>query len=92
MRNEKYTHRKYNILGADLTDLELINKFNKWTLFLLLVIDFFRKYVWVAFLKDRKGVTITNAFQKILMNQDANQTKYGKTEAANFTIDQWNYG
>ena len=38
--------------------------------------------------KRRYNYGVTNAFQKILMNQDANQTKYGKTEAANFTIDQ----
>ena len=28
-------------------------------------------------LKDKKGITITNAFQKILENQIANQIKYG---------------
>ena len=28
--------------------------------------DIFSKYVWVVPLKDEKGITITNAFQKIL--------------------------
>ena len=29
-------------------------------------IDIFAKYAWVVSLKDKKGVTITNAFQKFL--------------------------
>ena len=34
--------------------------------FLLCVIDIFSKYAWVTPLKDKKGITITNAFQNIL--------------------------
>ena len=41
---------------------------NKGTSFLLCVIDIFTKYSWVASLKDKKIVTIVNAFQKILDN------------------------
>ena len=29
-------------------------------------IDFFSKYVWVVPLKDKRGITIVNAFQKII--------------------------
>ena len=54
---------KDNIWGAELTDMQLITKFNKGIRFLLCVINVFSKYV--APLKDRKVVTITNAFQKI---------------------------
>ena len=32
------------------------------------MIDLFSKYVWVFPLKDKKGVTIVNAFQSILDN------------------------
>ena len=52
-------------MGADLADMQLISKFNEGFRFLLCVIDIFSKYAWVIPLKD-KGVTITNAFQKIL--------------------------
>ena len=45
--------------------MHLTSKFNKGFRFLLCVIDIFSKYAWVAPLKDSKGVTITNAFQKI---------------------------
>ena len=46
--------------------MQLISKFNKRIRFLLRVIDIYSKYAWVAPLKDKKDVTIVNAFQKIL--------------------------
>ena len=46
--------------------MQLISKFNKGFIFLLCVIDIFSKYAWVVPLKDKKGVSIVNAFQKIL--------------------------
>ena len=61
-----YSGLKDNIWGADVADIQTITKFNKGTRFLLRVIDIFSKYAWVIPLKDKKGVTIVNAFQKIL--------------------------
>ena len=51
--------------------MQLITKFNKGFRFLLCVIDIFSKYAWVVPLKDKKGVIIVDAFQKIL--HDANR-------------------
>ena len=53
---------------ADSADMQLINKLNKRFRFLLCVIDIFSKYAWVVPLKDKKDVSIVNAFQKILNN------------------------
>ena len=61
-----YSGFKDNIWGADLADMQLISKFNKGFRFLLCVIDIFSKYAWVVPLKDKKGVSIVNVFQKIL--------------------------
>ena len=61
-----YSGFKDNIWGADLDDMQLISKSNKGFRFLLRVIDIFSKYAWVAPLKDKKGISIVNAFQKIL--------------------------
>ena len=45
----------------------VINKqINKGILILLCVIHIFSKYAWVVPLKDKKGITITDVFQKIL--------------------------
>ena len=46
--------------------MQLISKFNKGFRLLLCVIDMYSKYAGVIPLKDKKGITITNAFQKIL--------------------------
>ena len=53
-------------MGAGLAYMQLITKFNKEFRFLLCVIDIFSKYAWVVPLKDKKGISIANAFQKIL--------------------------
>ena len=54
-----------NIWRADFADIQLISNFNKGIRFLLCVIDIFSKYAWVIRLKDKKVITIANAFQKI---------------------------
>ena len=54
-----------NIWGEDLVDMQLVSKFNKRFRFLLCFINIYSKYAWVIPLKDKKGITITNAFQKI---------------------------
>ena len=51
-------------MGADLADMQLIRKFNEGFKFLLCVIYIFSKYAWVVPLKDKKGVSIVNAFHK----------------------------
>ena len=48
--------------------MQLISKFIEWIRFLLCVIDIYSKYAWVVPLKDKKAVTIVNAFQKVLDN------------------------
>ena len=40
--------------GADMTDMQLISKFNKGIRFLLCVIDSYSRYAWVFPLKDKK--------------------------------------
>ena len=52
-----------NISSADLADMQLISKFNKGIHFLLSVIDIFSKYTRVIPFKDKKCITITNAFK-----------------------------
>ena len=41
--------------------MQLISKSNKVICFSLCVIDIFSKYAWDIPLKDKKGITITNA-------------------------------
>ena len=62
-KRKGYSSFKDNIWGADLADMQVISKFNKEFRFLLCVIDIFGKYAWVVPLKDKRGVSIINAFQ-----------------------------
>ena len=58
-----------------MADIQLIGKYKKEFQFLVYIIDGFSKYGWVNLLKDKKFITITNAFQNICMNLNINQTK-----------------
>ena len=66
-----------NIWGADLADIymQLISKFHKRSCFLLFLTDIFSKYGWFIPLKDKKSITITNAFQKILDESSRKRNK-----------------
>ena len=53
-------------MGCWSSDVQLTCKCNKWIQFLLCVIDIYSEYAWVVRLKDKKDITITKDFQKIL--------------------------
>ena len=55
--------------------MQLISKFSKGFRFLLWLNDIYSKYGWFMPLKDQKGITITNAFQK---NLDESNRKLNK--------------
>ena len=64
-----------NNWGADLTDMQLVSKFNKGLWFLWCVTDIFNKYAWVIPLKDKKGIRVANAFQKNIDESNRKQNK-----------------
>ena len=66
---------KDNIWGADLADMQLLNKYNKEIRFLLCFIDIFSKYAWVVLLNNKKGVSIVTAFQSILKQSNRKPNK-----------------
>ena len=55
--------------------MQLLSKFDKRFRFLLCVIDIFSKYAWIVPLKDKKGISIVNAFHKILKESDRSEAK-----------------
>ena len=64
--------------------MQLISKFNKGFRFLLCVIDIFSKYAWVVLLKDKKGVSFVNAFQKILDKSERKPKKIWVDKGSGF--------
>ena len=55
--------------------MQSIRKFNKEFRFLLCVTDVYNKYAWLVHLKDKKGITITNAFKNILHESNRKPNK-----------------
>ena len=73
-----------NIWDVDLANTQLISKFDKWIRFLLCVTDIFSKYAWGIPLKDKKGITITNAFHRILKESNRKQNKIWADKGSKF--------
>ena len=61
-----YSGFKDNIWGVDLADMQSLSKYNKGIKYLLSAIDMFSKYAWAVRIKNKKGISIIDAFQKIL--------------------------
>ena len=55
--------------------MQLISKVNKGICSLLCIIGIYSKHAWVIPLADKKGITITNAFQKILEESNRKPNK-----------------
>ena len=53
--------------------MQSLSKYNRGIKCLLCAIDLFSKYVWVVPLKDKGGITIINAFQKIISKRKPNK-------------------
>ena len=83
-KKEQFIQDLKIIWSANLADMQLISKFNKGFRFLLCVIDIFSKYAWVLSLKDKKGITIANAFQKILKESNRKPSKIWVDKGSGF--------
>ena len=73
-KRKVYSKFKDNIWGVDLADMQSLSRKNKGIKYLSCVISFmsfmfyllFSKYAFVVPLKDKKGISIVNAFDKII--------------------------
>ena len=75
---------KDNIWGVDLADMQLLSKFNKAFRFLLCVIDIFSKYALVVPLKDKKSISMLNAFQIIFKDSNRKPDKIWVDKGSEF--------
>ena len=70
-KRKNYPRRKIivnninEIFAADLVEMQKFAKLNKGYRYLITCIDIFSKFAWVIPLKDKKGITIKNALEKI---------------------------
>ena len=83
-KRKLYSALKDNIWATDFADMQLISKFNKGFTFLLCVTDIYSKYAWDVPLKDKKDVSIVNAFQSILKKSNRKQNKIWVDKSGEF--------
>ena len=65
-KRKVYSQFKDNIWGVELGDMQLLSKKNEGIKYLLCAIDLYSKYAFLIPLKDKKGISITNAFKKVI--------------------------
>ena len=65
-KREVYSQFKDNIWGVDLANMQSLSKKNKGIKYVLCAIDLYSKYAFVVPLKDKKGISVTNGFNKII--------------------------
>ena len=65
-KRKLYSQFKDNIWGVELVDMQSLSRKNKGINYLLYAIDLYSKYAFVVPLKDEKGISIVNAFDKII--------------------------
>ena len=74
-KRKVYSQLKDNIEGVDLADMQSLSKKNKAIKCPLCAKDLFSKYAFVVPLKDQKGISIVNAFNKIIKQSNRKPNK-----------------
>ena len=83
-KRKVYSQFKDNIWGVELADMQPLSRKNKGIKYLLCVIDLFSKYAFVVPLKDKKGISIVNAFDKIIKQSKRTPSKIWVDEGGEF--------
>ena len=83
-KRKVYSQFKDNIWGADLADMQSLNRKNKGIKYILCAIDLFSKYAFVVPLKDKKGISIVNPFNKIIKQSERKPNKIWVDQGGEF--------
>ena len=62
----------------------LITKYNKEYYFSFFAINIYRKHAWVASLKGKEDITITNTFQKVFNESERKPNKIWEDNGSEF--------
>ena len=83
-KRKLYPQFKDNIWGVDLADMQSLSRKNKGIKYLLCAIDSFSKYAFVVTLNDKKGISIVNAFNKIIKQSGKKTNKIWVDQGGEF--------
>ena len=83
-KRKVYPQFKDNIWGVDLADMQSLSRKNKGIKYLLCAIDLYSKYAFVIPLKDKKGISIVNAFNRIIKKSNRKPNKIWLDQGSEF--------
>ena len=83
-KRKLYSRFKDNIWGVDLAGMQSLSRINKGIKYLLCAIDLCSKYVFVIPLNDEKGISIVNAFDKIIKQSNRKPNKIWVDQGGEF--------
>ena len=83
-KRKVYSQFKDNIWGVDLADMQSLSRKNKGIKYLLCAIDLYSKYAFVVPLKDKKGISIVSAFNKIIKQSNRKPNKIWVDQGSEF--------
>ena len=91
-KRKVYSQFKDNIWGVDIADMQPLSRKNKVIKYLLCAIDLYSKYAFVIPLKDKKGISIVNAFDKIIKQSNRKPNKIWVDQGGEFynnVFEKW---
>ena len=91
-KRKVYSQFKDNIWGVDLADMQSLSRKNKGIKYLFCAIDLYSKYAFVIPLKDKKGICIVNAFNKIMKQSNRKPNKIWVDQGGEFynnVFEKW---
>ena len=91
-KRKVYSQFKDNIWGVDLADMQSLSRKNKGIKYLLCAIDLYSKYAFVIPLKGKKGISIVNAFNKIIKQSNRKPNKIWVDQGGEFynnVFEKW---
>ena len=83
-KRKVYLQFKDNIWGVDLEDMQSLSRKTKGIKYLLCAIDLYSKFAFVVPLKDKKGISIVNAFNKIIKQSNRKPNKICVDQGSEF--------
>ena len=83
-KRKVYSQFKDNVWGVDLADMPSLNRKNKGIKYLLCAIDLYSKYAFVIPLENKKGISVTNGFNKIIKQFNRKPNKIWVNQGGEF--------
>ena len=91
-KRKVYSQFKDKLWGVDLADMQSLSRKNKGIKYLLCAIDLYSRYAFIIPLKDKKGISIVNAFNKIIKQSERKPTKIWVDQGGEFynnVFEKW---